>query len=223
LLILKIYSILTKYMEKLCNFAVFEGGDGSGTSTQRALLEQRFAARPTQHPPFFSTAEPTEGPIGRIIRSALKNDPALQPDTLARLFAADRGEHLYASGGIVERCKRGELVICDRYVLSSLVYQGIECGEDIPRSLNASFPAPELLLFFDIDPHTAQERLRGRPSLEIFEHLEFQQKVRERYHALLGRYREAGVRVEIIDAAQSVEKAAAEVWSHVSKMPILSV
>jgi len=210
-------------MEILGNFAVFEGGDGSGTSTQLALLGQKIAARPAQSPLFFSTAEPMEDPIGRIIRSALKNDPRLQPDTLARLFAADRGEHLYASGGIVERCKRGELVVCDRYVLSSLVYQGIECGEELPRSLNAPFPAPELLLFFDIDPQIAQERMQNRPSLEIYEHLEFQKKVRERYHALLGEYRQAGVRVEVIDAAQSVDKVAAEVWSHVSKMPIFEV
>jgi dTMP kinase len=210
-------------MEILGNFTVFEGGDGSGTSTQLALLEQKFAARPAQSPPFFSTAEPMEGPIGCIIRSALKNDPRLQPDTLARLFAADRGEHLYAPGGIVERCKRGELVVCDRYVLSSLVYQGIECGEELPRSLNVPFPAPELLLFFDIDPQIAQERMQNRSSLEIYEHLEFQKKVRERYHALLGEYRQAGVRVEVIDAAQSVDKVAAEVWSHVSKMPILRV
>jgi dTMP kinase len=208
-------------VEILGNFAVFEGGDGSGTSTQLALLKDKFAARRRKPPPFFPTAEPAEGPIGRIIRSALKNNPVLQPDTLARLFAADRGEHLYASDGIVERCKRGELVICDRYVLSSLVYQGIECGEDLPRSLNSAFPAPELLLFFDIDPQIAQERLHSRPSLEIYEHLEFQKKVRKHYHALLGEYRDAGVRVEIIDAAQSVEKAAAEVWSYVSQMPIL--
>jgi dTMP kinase len=208
-------------VEILKNFAVFEGGDGSGTSTQLALLRDKFTVSRRKSPVFSSTAEPTEGPIGRIIRSALKNDPTLQPDTLARLFAADRGEHLYAPGGIVERCKSGELVVCDRYVLSSLVYQGIECGEDLPRSLNSAFPAPELLLFFDIDPHIAQERLHNRPSLEIYEHLEFQRKVRERYHALLDGYRDAGVKVAVIDAAQSVEKAADEVWSHLSQMPIL--
>jgi len=208
-------------MEILSNFAVFEGGDGSGTSTQLALLGEQFARSHPQGPVFFSTAEPTGGPIGRLIRSALKNDPALQPDTLARLFAADRGEHLYASNGIIERCRRGELVVCDRYVLSSLVYQGIECGGELPRSLNLPFPAPELLLFFDIDPQIAQERLRSRPSLEIFERVEFQKKVRERYHALLDGYRDAGARVEIIDAAQSVEKVAEEVWRQVSKMPIL--
>jgi dTMP kinase len=208
-------------MEILNNFAVFEGGDGSGTSTQLAILRQKFADSRPHGPPFFPTVEPTEGPIGRLLRSALKNDPPLRPETLARLFAADRGEHLYAVGGIIERCKRGELVVCDRYVLSSLVYQGIECGGELPHSLNAPFPAPELLLFFDIDPQIAQERLNSRPSLEIFERLDFQKKVREHYHALLGEYRDAGVRVEIIDASQSVEKVAAEVWSQISKMPIL--
>jgi len=210
-------------MGLLNNFAVFEGGDGSGTSTQLAILKQKLADSHPQGPPFFTTVEPTDGPIGRLLRSALKNDLTLRPDTLARLFAADRGEHLYAVGGIIERCKRGELVICDRYILSSLVYQGIECGGELPISLNASFPAPELLLFFDIDPQIACERLGSRPSLEIFERLDFQKKVRERYHALLGGYRDAGVRVEIIDASQSVEDVAAAVWSHLSKMPILGV
>jgi len=208
-------------MEILGNFAVFEGGDGSGTSTQLALLGERLAQSRPRGPVFFPTAEPSGGAISRLIRSALKNDPPLLPDTLARLFAADRGEHLYAPGGIVERCQRGELVVSDRYVPSSLVYQGIECGEELPRSLNAPFPAPELLLFFDLDPQTAMERLGSRPSLEIYERLDFQKKARERYLALLGEYRAAGARVEVIDAAQSVEKVAAEVWSHLSKMPIL--
>ena len=208
-------------MDILPNFAVFEGGDGSGTSTQLALLGEQIARSHPHGPVFFPTAEPTSGAIGRLIRSALKNDPPLHPDTLTRLFAADRGEHLYAPNGIVERCKRGELVVCDRYAPSSLVYQGIECGEELPRSLNAPFPAPELLLFFDIDPQIAMERIGSRPSLEIYERLEFQKKVRERYHALLGEYRDAGVRVELIDAAQTVEKVAAQVWSRVSKMPIL--
>jgi len=205
----------------LTNFAVFEGGDGSGTSTQLALLGEKFAHSRPHGPAFFATAEPTSGAIGRLIRSALKNDPPLHPDTLARLFTADRGEHLYASDGIMERCKRGELVVCDRYILSSLVYQGIECGEELPRSLNAPFPTPELLLFFDIDPQIAMERLGRRPSLEIYERLEFQKKVRERYQSLLGEYRAAGARVAVIDAAQSVEDVAATVWSHLVKMPIL--
>jgi len=206
----------------LSNFAVFEGLDGSGTSTQLALLKQKLASKIIKVPAFTVTYEPTDGEIGKLIRSVLKKDLVLGADTLARLFAADRGEHLYAPGGIVERCRRGELVICDRYTLSSLVYQGIECGVELPRSLNESFPAPELLLFFDIDPNLAQQRMAGRPSLELFEHIEFQEKVRRQYHALFEEYRKASVRVEIIDASQSVEKTAEDVWSAIAKMPIIN-
>jgi len=204
------------------NFAVFEGGDGSGTSTQLALLGQKFAKTGIKNPVFYPTSEPTGGAIGKIIRSALKKDPLLQPETLARLFAADRGEHLFADRGIIERCQHGELVICDRYVLSSLAYQGIECGDGLPHSLNAAFPAPELLFFFDIDPQIALRRMENRPSLDIYEHLAFQEKVREKYLSLLGEYRDGGVRVEVIDASQSVKKVADQVWSALSKMPIMS-
>jgi len=208
-------------MEILNNFIVFEGGDGSGTSTQLALLGQKFTGAQLKDIKVFFTAEPTEGPIGRLIRSVLKDELPLHPDTLARLFAADRGEHLYANGGIIERCQHNELVICDRYIFSSLVYQGIVCGENLPRSLNAPFPAPELVLFFDIDPQIAQERLHSRPSLEIYDSVEFQHKVRKRYQALLCEYRDAGVKVGIINASDSVEKVAEEVWRQVSNMPIM--
>ena len=204
-------------MEILRNFVVFEGGDGSGTSTQISLLQRKFADK---KPFFCPTAEPTGGAIGILIRSALKNELVLQPETLARLFAADRNEHIHAPGGIIERCQGGELVVCDRYTLSSLVYQGIECGEDLPRSLNSAFVAPELLLFFDINPEIAMSRLQQRNSLEMYERLDFQKQVRERYHSLLGEYRAAGVRVEVIDAAQNVEKVAEDVWRALSKMPI---
>jgi len=208
-------------MEILSNFAVFEGPDGSGTSTQLALLEQKLASGAFNGPAFMITYEPTNGVIGKLIRSVLKNELTIRAETLARLFAADRGEHLYAVSGIIERCQRGELVICDRYTLSSLVYQGIECGLELPRSLNESFPAPELLLFFDIEPAIAQQRMAGRPSLEIFEHIEFQEKVRRQYHSLLEEYRKAGVRIEIIDASQNVDKVAEDVWSAMAKMPII--
>jgi dTMP kinase len=231
-------------MKVLKNFAVFEGGDGSGTTTQIALLQKRAGrfniyAVPTAGgtdgftaaeagpgrpiPALWTTAEPTAGPVGRLIRSALNGEAPLQPETLARLFAADRCEHLYAPGGVLERCGRGELVVCDRYSLSSLVYQGIECGDALPRSLNASFPAPELLIFFDIDPEIAAKRLQSRPSLEIYERLEFQRKVRKEYHSLLGELPEAGVRVVIIDAAKSPEEVSDEVWGAVSKMPIFKM
>ena len=211
---------MTKILE---NFIVFEGGDGSGTSTQLALLEQKFGENCLPNLVFHRTFEPTDGPIGKLIRSALQKAIVVQPQTLARLFSADRSEHLFAQNGILSRCQHGELVICDRYVPSSLVYQGIECGDELPRSLNLAFPSPQMLLFFDIEPRIALERLNSRPSLEIYEHIEFQEKVRRRYLALLAEYRDSGVMVETIDASQTVEKVAQDVWRHLQKIPIINI
>ena len=140
-------------MNIIPNFAVFEGGDGSGTTTQLSLLTERL--KNSKKPVFFPTFEPTEGPIGKLIRVALltsefKKDTELQRQTIAMLFAADRNEHIYKPDGILAHANRGELVVSDRYVLSSLVYQGIECGDELPQSLNSRYPAPDVLIFFDI-------------------------------------------------------------------------
>jgi dTMP kinase len=206
------------------NFAVFEGIDGSGTTTQLRLLSERFAARPPEGPlpPFHATFEPTDGPVGRLVRAVLRGDLPLKPATVARLFSADRNEHLYGDGGIADLCEQGVLVVSDRYTLSSIVYQGITCGEDLPRKLNGDFPLPELLLFFDIDPETAQKRLETRKGRDIYEYLDFQIKARERYRALLPEYAKAGVRVEYIDAAAEAGEVAEAVWRTVEKMPIIS-
>lgn len=202
------------------NFVVFEGGDGSGTTTQLMSLSDRFAAVKTA-PRLYTTFEPTDGPIGRLIRSALKGTIPLQSETLARLFAADRNEHLYAPGGIWERCSQGELVVSDRYVLSSLVYQGIDCGEALPQVLNARFPVPAVLFFFDVDPAIALKRVENRPVKEIYEYLDFQIQVRERYKALLPWYEQQGVQVEIIDAGREAEEVGERLWRILEKMPIL--
>jgi dTMP kinase len=158
--------------------------------------------------------------VGVLIREALGGNLPLLPETLARLFSADRQEHIHGPGGIAERCGRGELVISDRYTPSSLVYQGITCGEDLPWALNAPFPGPELLFFLDLDPDIAVKRLENRPVREIFEYRDFQVQVRQRYRELLPRYAAAGVRVITIDASQSPEKVGEEVWNELKKMPI---
>jgi dTMP kinase len=210
-------------MKILSNFAVFEGLDGSGTTTQLRLLKDRFDREGRPLPPLYNTFEPTEGNIGKLVRMALGGEIPLLPSTIAMLFAADRNEHLYGPGGIAERCGRGELVVSDRYVLSSLVYQGITCGEEYPALLNRDFPAPETLLFFDIDSETAQKRMENRPVKEIYETPDFQRQVRERYLALLPVLEAGGVRVIAINAVMEREKVAEEVWRALEKMPIFHV
>ncbi|MDR2343311.1 MAG: dTMP kinase [Spirochaetaceae bacterium] len=211
-------------MGLLPNFVVFEGGDGSGTSTQLELLKQKFAGQDgggQKLPSIVYTFEPTEGPAGRILREALRGEARLHGETMARLFSADRAEHLYGEGGLVSLARGGNLVVCDRYTLSSLVYQGIECGDELPMELNKSFPAPELLLFFDIDPAIAFERLEKRAQKEIYERLDFQILVRERYLKLLDSCRDKGSRVAVIDAAAPVEAVARAVWQNISLLPIM--
>jgi dTMP kinase len=215
-----IYAIFNGQMDIISNFAVFEGGDGSGTTTQLAILSERL--KKAKKPAFFSTFEPTEGQIGKLIRRALKNEITIKPETLAFLFAADRNEHLHGENGILAHAARGELVVCDRYAMSSLVYQGIECGDELPLSLNSRFPAPETLIFLDIDPEIALARMKNRTSREIYEYREFQSKVREKYISLLEKYRSAGVRVETIDASKSVQEIGDQVWSIISQMPIFN-
>jgi dTMP kinase len=209
--------------EILRNFVVFEGGDGSGTTTQLGLLRERFDSGKDDAllPPLYNTFEPTNGPVGKLIRSVLRGETTLLPETLARLFAGDRHEHLHTPEGIGRRCGRGELVVCDRYVLSSLVYQGISCGEELPRSLNDSFPFPELTLFFDLDPELAQKRLEDRRIKEIYENLDFQIQVRERYYRALDWYRDRGGRVELIDASRKPGEVAGTVWGFIQKLPIM--
>jgi dTMP kinase len=215
-------------MKVIPNFVVFEGGDGSGTSTQMALLLRRFAALaasgegPRGLPVLHGTAEPTGGPVGALIREALGGKQPLQPETLARLFSADRHEHLFGPGGILERCGRGELVVCDRYVPSSLVYQGVTCGEDLPLLLNRDFPRPGLLIHFDLDPDIAAQRMESRREKEIFEYRDFQVEVRRRYRELLPRYAGEEVRIVTIDASQSPEKVAEDLWSALKELPIVT-
>ncbi|MDR1229882.1 MAG: dTMP kinase [Spirochaetaceae bacterium] len=204
----------------LKNFVVIEGCDGSGTTTQLSRLKDYFSAH-DELPPLWTTSEPDSGEIGRLIRCILRGEAQCQPETLARLFAADRNEHLFGADGIVAHCARGELVVSDRYVPSSLVYQGLECGDALPRQLNQDFPAPMLLLFFDLDSETAEARMAGRSDREIFEYIEFQKKAREKYLSVLNDCRKDGSVVAIINAADSIENVFNQVLSFIAKMPIL--
>jgi len=218
------------------NLVVIEGGDGSGTTTQQELLKRNFlafirkqseflyAAEPGSdgHPRLFCTAEPTDGPAGVIIRRLLRAELTVSRQTLARLFAADRCAHLYGKGGIVEHCERGELTVSDRYTPSSLVYQGIDCGPALPQKLNAAFPLPELLIFLDVDGQTALERLKNRSRREIYEYLEYQEKVRSAYLELLPKWEQEGVKILKLDGKRPAEELSGEIWSAVRELPILN-
>jgi dTMP kinase len=172
-----------------------------------------------KHPtPHWVTAEPTSRPEGALVRRILKGELPAEPGTLAYLFAADRHEHLYGKEGILENIAKGSVVVCDRYVLSSLAYQGLACGDDLPALLNSRFPVPGLTLFFDVDPEISMARMKSRDQLEIFEKMEFQKKVREAYRRALAEARTSGWKIAEIDASLPVtevsRRLAAEVGNH---------
>jgi len=204
--------------EILRNFVIFEGGDGSGRTTQLERLKAR------EVPGLFTTAEPTDGLLGLAIREALSGKLHFEGETMAWVFAGDRACHLYHTprgDAVVDRCRRGELVVMDRYVPSSIVYQGLMCGEKLPRALNEVFPLPELCFFFDLAPEKAMERIAARSEREIFENPDFQARVRSAYLRFLPEYEAAGVRVVRLDASLPVDEVSALIWSELKKLPIL--
>ena len=200
-------------------FVVFEGLDGSGTSTQLARLSKRLDTLALAHE---ETWEPTDGPIGRLIRQALSGQLGVHPGTVARLFAADRGEHLFGAKGILERTKDGVLVVSDRYLFSSLAYQGLTCGPSLPAELNSAFPLPELLIFFDIEPRQAAARLASRKALDIYENIEFQTRVNDAYRTILETFGASGMRIAHIDASMAEDEVEKALWAEVEPVALRS-
>jgi dTMP kinase len=165
----------------LPNFVVIEGIDGAGTTTQNQLLDQALSQASIPH---SITAEPTTGPIGKLIRSVLNSNYALDPGTTAHLFAADRWEHIYGAKGIKNQCDNGDWVISDRYLFSSLAYQGLLTDSHLVWELNKKFPLPEYLIFIDTPEEVGSHRRSLRTEREIYEQDEFQAQVAQRYRSI---------------------------------------
>ncbi|MDP2792065.1 MAG: dTMP kinase [Rectinemataceae bacterium] len=192
----------------LNRFVVLEGIDGAGTTTQLNRLCEALTKAGIPH---WITCEPTTRPEGALIRRILGGELPAHPGTVAHLFAADRHEHLYGAGGIVEHLDAGDIVISDRYVFSSLAYQGATCGFDLPAKLNAEFPLPGLTLFFDVDPSLSMARLTSRTHLEIYEKQSFQEKVADCYEEALATFACEGSSVARIDASRAPAAVTAQV------------
>lgn len=143
-------------------FVVLEGGDGSGKSTQAARLAEWLRSRGLT---VVETFEPGSGPTGAILRDVLLHGPEpVAPATEALLMAADRAQHVATE--IRPALERGDWVVCDRYVPSSLVYQGVvrELGVDLVEQLSAVATAglePDVVVLLDVSDAIADERRAG--------------------------------------------------------------
>ncbi len=144
---------------------VFEGLDGAGITTQATLLRNNLLAKGKEA---LLTKEPTDGLIGGMIKSALRKEWNTDPLTLQMLFAADRSHHLKSE--IEPALKKGKTVICDRYVMSSLMFGSLNVSVGILKQLNAEFRKPNLTFIIDTHPRICIERMKkARHHVELFE------------------------------------------------------
>lgn len=172
-------------------FIVVEGIDGCGSTTQVARLVASLSARGLDA---RATAEPTDGPVGRLIRAALASRlvdgrgaprPPFDWATFALLFAADRADHVERE--IAPALAAGAWVVSDRYDLSSLAYQSATAAEGADaiawiRALNRCARRPDLTLVLDVAPTVAAARRRDRgAAAELFEVDALQRRLAELY------------------------------------------
>jgi len=189
-------------------FVVLEGIDGAGTTTQAARLQRFLDGRGIKS---VITREPSDGPIGTVIRNALRGrirlpeaagGGELPMETIALLFAADRVDHWAAE--IAPALDRGVWVLSDRYVDSSVAYQGTLINVDWVLQINRYAVRPDLTLFFDVDVDTALARIAAsRVQTDIFEKRELLVRVADGYRKL---YSGQAPDVFRLDANQSVER-----------------
>lgn len=213
------YFIYNKVMV-LKNFIVFEGIDGAGTSTQIKKLVERNPEK------YIATAEPTTGETGKFLRRMLGGEFHVDEKTNAYLFAADRCEHIFGENGVEQMVKQGKTVVSDRYFFSSMAYQSVSCGKELPELLNSPFPLPEYLFFFDINPEISLARVNARnEKKEIYEKIEVQKKIAALYEQVISDYekKEAnpataqGMKIIRIDASKSIEEITETIWKELSK------
>ncbi|MGA1872127.1 MAG: dTMP kinase [Thermoplasmatota archaeon] len=145
-------------------FVVIEGIDGCGKGTQSRLLFEHLKGLGKD---VVLTAEPTKGPLGKLIREHLQ-DPFLDDEALALLFASDRIEHLEKE--IRPALEAGKVVISDRYVYSSIAYQGQKVDIDWVGDINKYADRPDIAILLDISPQLAHRRMKERgDEMEYFE------------------------------------------------------
>lgn len=205
----------------LKNFVVFEGIDGAGTSTQIKRLVERGCAAAGEGA-FVATAEPTGLETGKFLRRMLGGDFTVDEKTNAYLFAADRCEHIFGKGGVQELCQAGKIVVSDRYFFSSMAYQSVSCGEELPKLLNEPFPLPEYLFYFVINPEVSLGRVTSRgEKKEIYETIEKQKKIAAQYEKVISEYEKnagvTGMKIIRIDAEKDIESISEEIWKSLKK------
>lgn len=200
-------------------FIVFEGIDGCGKTTQTAFLAERLESDGYKT---VISKEPTDSPVGKLIRKVMTGEVVIDSRAVAPLFAADRTDHIAApETGLLAILDSGVTVIADRYCYSSYAYQSIDSGMDYVIAVNKTATEllkPDIVIFIDVPPEVSLERIASsRERTEIYETKERLIKVRENYFAAF-EIMKGKDNICIIDGSRSPEEIAAEIYEAVRKL-----
>lgn len=200
-------------------FIAIEGPDGSGKSTMMKKIVSYIKYKKLD---FMATREPGGTTIGEDIRKIIleKENKHMSAETEALLYAASRSQHVHEK--VIPALSMGKIVICERFILSSLAYQGVgrDLGIEEVRSINdfaIKGLRPDLTLFFDVDPEETLSRKtekKGGDRLEK-EGVAFHKKVYAGYKRLLEKYPED---IKIIDARQGIEQVFEQCIYHIDNI-----
>ncbi|HAQ08757.1 MAG TPA: dTMP kinase [Bacillus bacterium] len=202
-------------------FITIEGPDGSGKTTIINMLAESLKKDGFE---VVATREPGGIEIAEQIRQVIldRDNTAMDPRTEALLYAAARRQHLAEK--VKPALERGEIILCDRFVDSSLAYQGHARGLGIDEVYSINEFAienmmPQLTLYFDVSPEVGLERINKNKGREVnrldLENLEFHQKVREGYLILAERFPE---RIVKIDASKQLDSVYGEAEAKIKKV-----
>lgn len=183
------------------NWIVLEGLDGAGTTTQRERICRWLEQ---QEVPSISTCEPTDGPIGKLVRSYLRKEVTTTPLAIAGLYAADRDDHLHNPQTGLALHHKDALIISDRYFYSSLAYQSVQVPYETVAVMNR-YPHPRYLIYIDTPVEVCLARMKKRNAAqELFEYREYLEQVTAYYERAFSELPEA-VRFLRVDGSLEIE------------------
>ncbi|HCL55811.1 MAG TPA: dTMP kinase [Spirochaetia bacterium] len=185
---------------------VFEGIDGAGTTTQSRLLFEAL----NKGKKAFWDKEPTDGEIGKMIRDILFNHLEVHPLTFLQLFLADRAHHQEI---IKDRLASSHDFILDRYILSTMAYQGEIFEIEDLYQLNKNFQIPDIVFFIDVPVKTGLSRKTGKK--ELFEKEEILIKVRERYLKSIDYLKNKNWNIIMLDGEKTQDELHKEILNYI--------
>ena len=197
----------------------FEGIDGSGLTTHSKLLVEKLSKSGYRS---FYSKEPTNGPIGKLIREFLASRGEPDHVMMALLFAADRRWNYYSSPNSIRgMLERGYIVVSDRYKYSSIAYQGAFAGINWVWNVNSRVPHSDAIIYIDIPVEIALRRVRERARngavIETYEDKVYLERIKEAYEEVLAKAVNEGIivkRVVMVDSGRerSIEDVSREVF-----------